>query len=159
MLMNIITKIKRKLFGNNIKFNIDYIKEHQSEINYDICREINIKSYITGINNHTILINEFSNNLNKITDELDTKTNNTLDYEFLLRPYSEFTLLDFMTINSRVPSNVSTIIIDMINTYSRLIDIVPLLDRSNGRVDYNLNIIHSYIITMESIIKGIYRQM
>ena len=153
--MGIIESIKRLLFRNNIEYMITIILDNKTKINWEICRGVFI-SKLT-INKKSLNITDYIKNYNKIVTTLDEETITPLPLElFSSIEQKEINLLDFITIDGKINTSTIDELLSLMNRHILLKNIIKEFDRSNSVMDYNLNIIHSYIITMESIIRQLF---
>lgn len=153
--MGIIESIKRLLFRNNIEYMITIILANKTKINWEICRGVFI-SKLT-INKKSLNITDYIKNYNKIVTTLDEETITPLPLElFSSIEQKEINLLDFITIDGKINTSTIDELLSLMNRHILLKNIIKEFDRSNSVMDYNLNIIHSYIITMESIIRQLF---
>lgn len=153
--MGIIESIKRLLFRNNIEYMITIILDNKTKINWEICRGVFI-SKLT-INKKSLNITDYIKNYNKIVTILDEETITPLPLElFSSIEQKEINLLDFITIDGKINTSTIDELLSLMNRHILLKNIIKEFDRSNSVMDYNLNIIHSYIITMESIIRQLF---
>lgn len=153
--MGIIESIKRLLFRNNIEYMITIILANKTKINWEICRGVFI-SKLT-INKKSLNITDYIKNYNKIVTILDEETITPLPLElFSSIEQKEINLLDFITIDGKINTSTIDELLSLMNRHILLKNIIKEFDRSNSVMDYNLNIIHSYIITMESIIRQLF---
>ena len=153
--MGIIESIKRLLFRNNIEYMITIILANKTKINWEICRGVFI-SKLT-INKKSLNIIDYIKNYNKIVTTLDEETIAPLPLElFSSIEQKEINLLDFITIDGKINTSTIDELLSLMNRHILLKNIIKEFDRSNSVMDYNLNIIHSYIITMESIIRQLF---